>query len=266
MAQRQHKVRKTLVALVVVVGLLVAADFGLAAVAEQKVATLLRTKLGVHEDPSVHINGFPFTTQALAGDYRDITIDAAHVPVKNALHDLQFHADLKGVHAPLSQLISGTAKHIPVDRLDGSVKINAADIGKRLHLDGLGMSPVPTSAVTGPGPISDAPPAAAERPGATAGVRLDTAINIAGQPTNITVLGLLSLQGGKLRVSAKKLSIANSLISGALPEPLQSSILDRFNFTFDPGSLPLKVVPKTVQVERGAVSVTGTARHFVLGT
>ncbi|HEY0805537.1 MAG TPA: DUF2993 domain-containing protein, partial [Pseudonocardiaceae bacterium] len=73
----------TVIVVVVLASLLVGADYGLAAAAEYQVSKKMRTNLNLANDPSVNIHGFPFITQALAGDYQDITVNATGVPAKN---------------------------------------------------------------------------------------------------------------------------------------------------------------------------------------
>jgi len=68
--------KRMVIALLVLVGLLVAADFGAAASAESAVSRQMREQLGLVDDPSVRINGFPFLTQAAAGRYRSVDVSA----------------------------------------------------------------------------------------------------------------------------------------------------------------------------------------------
>ena len=58
-----------LVTLLVLVVLLVGADFGARWIAEDRVATQLQSQLKLDEKPDVAIHGFPFVTQAASGDY-----------------------------------------------------------------------------------------------------------------------------------------------------------------------------------------------------
>src|SRR5699024_783705 len=57
----------------ILVGLLVAADFGLAAFAEHSVSQQARSQFGLDSDPNVTVHGFPFTTQAISGEYDHIS-------------------------------------------------------------------------------------------------------------------------------------------------------------------------------------------------
>src|SRR4030081_121376 len=109
---RGRRAKKLIVVLVVLAGLLVGADFGLAAFAEHTISQKARDQLKLANDPSVTITGFPFTTPALSGDYSHITVYAAGVRVNDTLRDVELNAELRNVTAPLSDLLAGNAKTI----------------------------------------------------------------------------------------------------------------------------------------------------------
>ena len=67
-----------LVAVVVVVALLLALDFGARAVAQNVMANKIEQQ-GLHTKPSVSIKGFPFLTQLASRNFSDVTISAADV-------------------------------------------------------------------------------------------------------------------------------------------------------------------------------------------
>src|SRR3981189_2702919 len=115
---RGRRAKKLIVVLVVLAGLLVGADFGLAAFAEHTISQKARAQLGLADDPSVSIHGFPFTTQALSGDYSQISVSAAGVRVAK-LSDVELSAELKNVTAPLSELLAGNTKAIKIGTLQG---------------------------------------------------------------------------------------------------------------------------------------------------
>ena len=71
--------KRLVVAVLVIVGVLVAVDFAAAALAESAVSREMRQELGLADDPSVNINGFPFLTQAASGHYSSIDVDAQHI-------------------------------------------------------------------------------------------------------------------------------------------------------------------------------------------
>ncbi|HEX9334606.1 MAG TPA: DUF2993 domain-containing protein, partial [Pseudonocardiaceae bacterium] len=144
-------VKITIVVVVVLVGLLVGADYGLAAAAEYQVSKKMRSELNLADDPSVDIHGFPFITQAIAGDYHDITVNATGVPAKNTLRDLEVDADLHDVRVRLSDLLSGNVSQVRVDEVDGQVKVKASDIGRLLNIPDLTINPISLDVVAGVG-------------------------------------------------------------------------------------------------------------------
>src|SRR4051812_16409192 len=66
------RMKGLLVTLVVLLGLAVVADWVAVGFAEDEVAQQLAAKGGLAGTPAVDIGGFPFLTQAIAGDYEDV--------------------------------------------------------------------------------------------------------------------------------------------------------------------------------------------------
>ena len=116
--------RRLVVALLVLVGLLVAADFGSAALAESAVSRQMRQQVGLVDDPSVRINGFPFLTQALSGRYSSIDVDAQHIAV-GQFRDVELTAHLSDVTAPLPMLMGSGPKNVQVAQAQGAARISA---------------------------------------------------------------------------------------------------------------------------------------------
>ena len=122
--------RKLIIAVLVIVALAVAADFGAAAAAEYTVAKQMRQQLRLASDPSVRINGFPFLTQAVAGHYTAIDKQASGVTA-DPLHDLDVEATLHDVDAPLTEVSSGDLHSVRAAKVDGLVRIKDTDLGGR---------------------------------------------------------------------------------------------------------------------------------------
>ena len=61
--------------IVVVLGLLLLADFGLRAAAENAAADLIDKKIEQRVDPSVGLGGFPFLFSLLSGSFDEVTVD-----------------------------------------------------------------------------------------------------------------------------------------------------------------------------------------------
>lgn len=74
--RRLHPLLVLVIALVVLAGLLVLTDRVAAAVVERQVASRLQTELASVEAPDISVDGFPFLTQALAGDLAAVHVVA----------------------------------------------------------------------------------------------------------------------------------------------------------------------------------------------
>ena len=120
--------RRLVIALLVLVGLLVAADFGAAALAESAVSRQMREQLGLVDDPSVRINGFPFLTQAITGEYSSVDVDADRIRGRRAAGAVASHAQLRDVSAPLSMLLGSGPKTLYVQEVEGTVRVPASDL------------------------------------------------------------------------------------------------------------------------------------------
>lgn len=262
---RSKIIRRLVIPLVILLALLIAADFGMAAIFEYQVSKKAREQLDLTDDPSVTVHGFPFLTQALSGDYDHLTVDAQGVPVQDTLQDLAIHADLTGVHAPkLFDLIGGGGGSITVDHVTGQVKVKAADLNRAVqstNVPGLGaITDLNIEPVT-----SQADGARSNSPDKTAGIKLCGTLALAGQDTDVCVTGAIELaDGGKVTVRPKQVDVRNSVLNGPIAGTIEQQILKRFAVTLDPGLLPFKVRPTGVFVEDGALAVQGEADNITL--
>jgi hypothetical protein len=270
-------VRRLVITLAVVLGLLVVADFAAAAVFEHEVSKRARTHFNLADDPSVKVGGFSFLAQAISGEYDLVTVDAKGVPVKDTLRDVEVHADLMGVVAPLGELLSGTSNGVQIREVEGQVRIKASDVNRAISenenevvktFTKLTVDPVSErTATTKPDGNTDEQEEATEATETeddTAGVRMCGTADIAGQSTDFCVFGIVSLQQAKIRISPRRMEIRNSLTSGSLPLALQERFLAPFTVPLDPGGLPFAVTPTAVKVEPGMVSVKGVAYNVAL--
>ncbi len=273
--RRSRTVRRLVIALAVLIGVLVAADFAAAAVFEHEVSKRARAHFGLADDPSVKVGGFSFLLQAMSGEYDLVTVEAKGVPVKDTLRDLEVKADLKGVQAPLGDVISGSLKGVPVREVDGEVKIKASDVNRAITenennlvktFTRLTIDPVSEQVATTKPPEGSEPDTSLDKEveDTTAGVRMCGTADISTQSTDICVFGIISLVEKKISFEPKRLEIRNALTSGTLPAPLQTKVLEPFRITLDPGALPFTVTPTAVKVDPGVLSVRGKARDVVL--
>lgn len=131
--------RRLLIALVVLVALLVAADRGGDWLAERAAADTIQSAQNLPQRPSVDITGFPFLTQLAAGDFSKIIITDQDVPVGGSgvqlhvssvrvvLHDVSVARNFSSAHARAAQATA------TVDYADLS-----ALLGAQVHYDSSG--------------------------------------------------------------------------------------------------------------------------------
>ena len=144
--------RKLVIGLIVLLVLLVGADFALRYVATQRISDAVATRLQLAEKPAVSIAGFPFITQALNGEYN--TISASLPPTAfGPVADVAVNVDLLGVRIPLSDALRGNVDALTATssqvRLSIPVSSVAAAVGlKTLQVTGTGNTLAVTTMVT----------------------------------------------------------------------------------------------------------------------
>lgn len=264
--RRSGSGRKIVIFLVIFAGLLVAADFGLAAVAEHQISQKAREKLALTDDPAVTIHGFPFTTQALSGDYRHITVSAVGVPVGDVLRELELVAELRDVRAPLSDLMNGRMSAITIGMLEGAAKIKQADLGRAIKLPTLSIEPAPEEFVRSGDENDNVSVEDLEKQQeeegvhtSTAGIKLSAKTDIGGKSVEIAVYGIIALKNSTVRITPVRLEFAQGDETTVVPNQIRDALLPQFETTINPGRLPFNVKPTGVAVERGALIVQGEA-------
>ncbi len=261
--------RKLVIAVLVIVGLAVAADFGAAAAAEYTLAQQLREQLKLPAEPSVRINGFPFLTQALTGRYSAIDIRATGLAV-DPLRDVAVEATLSDVDAPLSEVTSGNLQSVRAARVDGRVRIKDSDLGRAIGIEDLRIQqpsdeeikrllPVGTPL---PGPESDR----RATPDNRAAIRMVATTDLAGLPTEIIGIGLIELTGGLARITVLDVRLARDDVGTVgLPKEIRRLLLKTLSVNVNPGELPFGARPTGVSVQPGALVVAGTANNVSIG-
>lgn len=252
--------RRLVIALLVLVGLLVVADFGAAALAESAVSRQMRSQLQLADDPSVRINGFPFLTQAVSGEYGSVDVDAQRLSV-GPLRELGLRAQLRNVTAPLPMLLGSGPKTLQVQAAEGTVRIPSDDVQRlvpgvaKLRIEAIDEAAL-QQAIDDGGDVSlgDLDPDLA--------VRVVGTSALLGQPSEVAVIAVLELTDGQIRVVPRDIRAADA---PRLPATTQQSLQKLFTLRIDPGALPLEVTPTKVRVADDALEVTGRARDLTLG-
>lgn len=253
--------KRLIVGLLVLVGLLVAVDFGAAAVAESAVSRQMREQIGLRDDPQVRINGFPFTVQALSGRYSSVDVAAPRLQV-GELQEVEVVAQLRDVRAPLSQLLGSGPRTLLVGSADGTVRVGADDLERLVGgVERLRIETVDTEALEqlvedgGDAELADLDP---DRT-----ARLVGTTPVLGSPTEVAVLVVLDLRDGVVRLEPRDVRLQGS--SEPLPRTVQDAVRAAFAVEVEPGSLPLQVVPDELRAVDGVLEVSGSATDLVLG-
>jgi hypothetical protein len=253
--------RRLIIILLVLAGLLVAADFGAAALAESAVSRQMRSQLGLVDDPSVRINGFPFLTQALNGTYPNIDVDATRIPY-GSFKELEITAQLHDVTAPLAMLLGSGQKTIEVASADGTVKIDAADL-ERL---------VPQASKVRIESVDKTTLKQAVKNGADASVgnldpdhaaRLVGTVSFLGTSAEIAEIATLELSKGRADIVPVDVRLSDGT---GLPVPgsVQKDILNLFRIPLYDGNLPFSVTASTFRAQDGTLQISGTAKNLTL--
>ncbi|WP_019818929.1 LmeA family phospholipid-binding protein [Saccharomonospora saliphila] len=269
--------KRLVIVLVVLLGLLVGADFAAAAFAEHTVSQKAREQLGLSDDPAVTIHGFPFTTQALSGNYSHISVSADGVPVQQ-LRDVSLDADLHDVSAPLSDLTAGNVRDIEVGRLAGRITLKDSDIARvapLTNIDDLRIEPsseeyvrrgedgATTEGTNGSG--DDGPGAQNDGQGSgqgddsTAGVRLSGKADIAGERIEIFAFAMIELDGTTVRITPHRIQFGNDQETTVVPEAVQQRLLPSFEADINAGEMPFTVTPTGISVASGSLTLHGEA-------
>lgn len=273
---RGRRTRKIIIVLVVLVTLLIGADFGLAAFAEHTVSQKAREQFELSDDPSVTIHGFPFATQAISGDYGHLSVRAGGVPVQDTLRDVELSAELREVRAPLSDLTGGNVENIKIGKLEGQIKIKDSDIARVEPLTKVADLKIEPSSeeyvrngedsqtdgsdTDGTDDGGDGTAEKSAEKESSAGIRLSGKLQVAGENVEIFAFAMIELDGNTVRITPERLQFGNDKKTTIVPPEVQKALLPNFEAKIDTGSLPFKVTPTAVVVERGTVVIKGEAK------
>jgi hypothetical protein len=229
-------VRGLLVVVLLLVGLAVVADRVAVGFAEDKVGQQLAARGGLHGTPSVDITGFPFLTQAIAGRYDDVRISLSAAELGQPA-GTRADVDLYGVRVPLRDVLAGSVKKVPVDRVDGTATLSYALLSAKLG---------PSTTLTKEG----------------SGLRITRTVDLLGQRLPLTATGKVTLEGNDLVVHVSRAAGAGVSVP--------SFVLDRavglldLRYTVPPLPFGLKLTGVTPAAAGVDVHVAATAA--VLGS
>jgi LmeA-like phospholipid-binding len=227
-------VRALLITIVVLLGLAVAADRIAVHVAEDRVGSELARQGGLSGSPTVDINGFPFLTQAVAGDYRDVRISLTADELGQPA-GTQARVGLHGVHVPLSSVLSGSVDRVPVDRIEGTATLSYGLLSAQLGGD-----------------------TTLRREGT--GLRITKTVQIAGRTLPLTAAGTVTLKGNDLVIDVEQVAGAGVDV----PSFLVDRVSDLLDLTYSIPALPFGLRLTGVRTGADGVVVQVAAADAVL--
>ena len=226
--------RKLLAAVLVLGVLLVIGDRVGASLAEQAVARELAGS-GLGSEPAVEIRGTPFLTQAAAGRYDEVVVQAQDVP-SGELRFSRFEATLRGLEVPLSQALSRDVASIPVDVLQARAQVPYDELARRSRAADVTVEPV------------------GER------VRVTGRVEVLGRTLSAATLSRVELEGSDVVVTAESFDVGSQTLSAALTRALTGTLDLRLPLR----GLPYGLEPTGVEVTPDGVLVDASARDTVL--
>jgi len=223
-----------LVLVLLVLGVLVVVDRVGVGIAEGRVAEQVASRAGLTSAPDVEITGFPFLTQAVSGSYHDIRL---HLTAEQLGQPAGTRAviSLRGVHVPLSDVLSGSVQQIPVDRVDGTATLSYALLADQLGGD---------TALSQDGD----------------GIRLTKSVTVLGVSFDLTASGTVSLDGQDVVVDVSDASAAGVDV----PDFVLRTAEDLLDFRYHVPELPFGLQLTGVRPAAQGVDVSVEATDTVL--
>ena len=133
--------KRLLVVLAVLVGLLAMADRFMASAAGDAAGGQVRRAARTPDDADVTFRGFPFVTQALAGRFTRVDVVARDVPVQGLTLD-RVDARFDGVRVKLGKALAGELAAVPTDGAAATARLTYDDLNTYLRRRGsLTVSP-----------------------------------------------------------------------------------------------------------------------------
>jgi hypothetical protein len=226
--------RALLVVLLLLAGLAVVADRVGVGIAEDRVGRVIAERGQLAGQPEVDIGGFPFLTQAVRGDYEDVRISLTAADLAQP-EGTRADVSLRGVHVPLSDVLSGSVQEVPVDRVDGTATLSYALLSEQLG---------PGTTLTREGD----------------GLRVERTVELAGLTVPLTAVGTVSLDGNDLVVDVAEASGAGV----DLPAFLVDQASDLLDLRYPVPALPFGLQLTGVTPGDDGVVVTVEATDTVL--
>ncbi|GAB0101868.1 hypothetical protein JMUB6875_08340 [Nocardia sp. JMUB6875] len=286
--------RRLLIGLLCLAGLAVLLDFGVAAYSEYRVSRLLRTGSDLSADPEITIHesiGDPFVLQALDGKYNSFDIRARAMR-PDIPGQITVESNLRGVHLSMRDLIDGNVGKVPVDEVQGDVRIEPTELGRIFQIPDLEVLGPSLDTDNADGSDDSVATAVATRasvvlfgtvpigPGADATAVTDTRDGNRDKGTKkansvkVHVLAEVRLDGDQIHITATAISgrdlqpDPDSVLPGqqriVIPEQDRPTVLAHFTRTFDIKNMPFGLTPTKIVASGGQLVVSGKAVNAIV--
>lgn len=228
--------RKLLIVVIVLAGLLVVADRVAVVVADRQVAGRVQSAYNLSSKPSVSVQGFPFLTQVASGDYHQINVSIGSLST-DGVQVNGLTAQLSGVRAPLSDLLGHGSSSITATQVTGSGTVPFSSV--RSHL-----------------------PRGVQLSQDGEALRLAGTVSYLGVTVPVSADATLAVDGSGIAVTPTRISAASA------SSALSSVIAGQFRFVVPVTGLPLHLAVRSVSVVPGGVRVGASATDvaFTSGT
>jgi hypothetical protein len=226
--------RKLLIAVIVIVVLLVAADRVAAVVADRQLAGRVATSYHLPSKPSVSVQGFPFLTQVASGNYHEIDLSIGQV-TSNGVQVNGLRAQLMGVHAPARDLLGGNSSSITAAQVTGTGTVPLSSVQSRVP-QGVQIS-------------QDG-----------GGLRMSGTVSYLGVSVPVSAVASLGVSPSGITVTPTRISLGSGINAPA------SAISGQFRFVIPVSGLPLHLSVTSVSVTPGGVQVSASAANVAFAS
>jgi hypothetical protein len=221
------------VSLIVLVGLVIAADRVGLMVAQDEIAKNVASQYQLDHKPKVSIKGFPFLTQAVGGRYDEIDVNVGDL-TQLGVRLTNTQVTLKGVKAPMSDAMKGDSSKMIADTATSTATVGYAEVDKEAP-QGMKVS-AQGSALEVHGPVT-----------------------VLGVSRTVTATVTVQPAGRSVRVVPQTVRTSGATIPLAL-------VQQAFSFTMPVKGLPLGTRISDVRIEPGGLRVSTTAEHVQLSS
>ncbi|MGQ4600229.1 LmeA family phospholipid-binding protein [Nocardia sp. R6R-6] len=250
--------RKLIIGLLCLAGFVVVADFSTAAYSEYRVSRALRDGADLTADPEVTIHGFPFLGQSWDGRFERVEIRARakreDIPGETALE-----ATLTGVRLPLGELVDGSLRGAPVERVDSRLRVEPTELGRLFAIPDLQVHSRPADKSDGTGGSGGSGMTTTGALVLTGTLPETPGMQYSGE--KVSVQADLFLDGDQVKIVATGFYRGSpgteTVPVAVITDADRPAVLARFTRTIDTKELPFGVRPTKVSAQGGQIVVEG---------